>query len=97
MTRKSCNCEFCIACDVCNHSADSHVAGDGNCMMKGCDCQSHKSWVMDLWDKMTINQKKEFDSFLEFADAIIDMRDAVLKDVNVFLIIVDSDSPNLIH
>jgi len=49
---------------------------------------------MDLWDKMTINQKKEFDSFLEFADAIIDMRDAVLKDVNVFLIIVDSDSPD---
>lgn len=60
-----CNCEFCIKCD-CGHSADSHMAGDGQCYV--CNCGQFHSRVMDDWDFLTPEQQSKWNSFQEYAN-----------------------------
>jgi len=93
--KKSCNCEFCIACDVCNHSADSHVAGDGNCMMKGCDCASHHSWVISIWERMSQSQRNDYDSFTQFADRMMEAKNTVVNQLNGSIAFIQFDDSTI--
>jgi len=60
----ACNCEFCVKCD-CGHSADSHIAGEGQCYVEGCKCSQFHAPVVDAWEKLP---QPNFMTFQEFAD-----------------------------
>ncbi len=65
-----CNCEFCIVCDNCGHKTDEHMAGEGQCYMKGCECTQHDSWVIRAWEQIPMAEQATV-SFKDFADAQI--------------------------
>jgi hypothetical protein len=55
-----CQCECCYRCNHCGHRADEHLAGDGPCMMRGCQCGSvNNLWHQSGWE---LEQFAEFDT-----------------------------------
>jgi hypothetical protein len=62
-----CNCEFCAKCSCCGHRADEHMAGDGPCYMKDCNCGSFdNAWSQN--EPAKLDSEKFAESYVPTVD-----------------------------